>query len=90
MAPHVDNIVFIDSNHLPQAAIISGVGFSKSLGATASTTWRRLFRRTRFRTATSIEDAALSSMTARATSTGTSNGGSLRRIAFRYCRNCRS
>jgi len=40
--------------------------------------------------ATSIEDAALSSMTARATSTGTSNGGTLRRIAFRYCRNCRS
>jgi ABC-type transporter Mla subunit MlaD len=30
------------------------------------------------------------SMTARATSTGTSNGGTLRRIAFRYCRNCRS
>ena len=34
----------------------------------------------------SIEDAASPSMTARATSTGTSNGGSLKRIASRYCR----
>ena len=31
--------------------------------------------------ASSIEDAVLSSMTARATSNGTSNGGALRRIA---------
>ena len=42
------------------------------------------------RMVSSIEDAVLSSMTARVTSTGTSNGGALTRIACRYCRDCRS